>query len=142
MNAFELSMNGTTTRATLEALQPVFILGTPKSGTSFLYSLFDSHPSVVTLYETGVYGLRSISSDSEPIISLIDDWPAKRYASIHRALTREQVTLSISQNSAFENSWSSQKSLLSVFLSIALDNIGTELARRVTHFVEILNFLN
>ena len=38
-------------------LQPVFFVGTPKSGTTFLLSLFDSHPSVVSLLETAAYHL-------------------------------------------------------------------------------------
>ena len=39
----------------LDRLQPVFIVGAPKSGTTFLYSLLDSHPTALCLLESEVY---------------------------------------------------------------------------------------
>lgn len=39
----------------IDRLQPVFLVGTPKSGTTFLWSLFDSHPSVLPLLEARAY---------------------------------------------------------------------------------------
>ena len=57
---------------TVQSLQPVFLVGTPKSGTTFLLSLFDSHPSVVSLLETAVYHLplRSVRDRSGLIAKL------------------------------------------------------------------------
>jgi hypothetical protein len=45
----------TTMTSPLDALQPIFIVGTDKSGTSFLLSLLNSHPATITLYETYMY---------------------------------------------------------------------------------------
>lgn len=36
-------------------MQKVFIVGTPKSGTTFLFSPFDGHPQVLALHETAAY---------------------------------------------------------------------------------------
>ena len=42
----------------VERLVPVFFVGAPKSGTTFLFSLFDNHPATVSLLETGLFGLK------------------------------------------------------------------------------------
>ncbi|MCC6356301.1 MAG: sulfotransferase [Verrucomicrobiae bacterium] len=36
-------------------LRPIFIVGAAKSGTSFLASLFESHPKILALFETRIY---------------------------------------------------------------------------------------
>ena len=97
-------------------LQPVFLVGTPKSGTSFLYSLFDSHPNVVSLLETFAY------SDSKR--RLLD-----RYQEMRPFSSNKRNTDSREDESSFPR-W-----LLSRIIQAKVDDGPAPLEQK-THLVE------
>jgi len=121
----------------VKALQPVFIVGTPKSGTSFLMSLFDSHPSVITLNETGVYcfSRKRLKSHRE-IRYLVDKFLAARYPSIHPILRRDAFLFKLRHYISSEGFSHLSRSVLYAFLEVILDGLDGSAAERITHFVE------
>lgn len=146
---------------TLESLQPVFIVGTGISGTTFLNALFDSHPSVLSLHESRVYRLANVDIDEPPITGTNGLLPADRdyrsnFAVILRTtLQRDQVNaerlLDITGNSAvnFEGfleavediaslykTGSMPKILLYALLTAAQDGAKQQPSAQPTHFVE------
>jgi hypothetical protein len=76
----------------VKSLQPVFIVGTSKSGTSLLLSLFDAHPQCVTLFETAVYMFPQKQYESLPaFVAMVEQFLAPRFEILHVA---ENVNLS------------------------------------------------
>jgi hypothetical protein len=79
---------------TLESVQPIFIVGTPKSGTTFLLSLFDSHPNVISLLETAVYHLplRGLSNRRD-LVSRLQAFYGRLMSqhTIHAGATSEKI---------------------------------------------------
>lgn len=126
----------------LDSLNPVFIVGTSKSGTSFLISLFDSHPSVITLFETNVYAFtkRRFISHQE-FREAVERFFAGHFRKvdqgfIHKSFIPDQFLRATERNVSLENPERMSRVLLHAILATVLDAVGAERARQVTHFVE------
>lgn len=121
-----------------ESLQPVFIVGTPKSGTTFLLSLFDSHPNVITLLETAAYhvSMRGIVSRSRRASALNQFYSTLMQGhTIHAKITSEGVRQTIEAITVAHDRQALPKTLIYGFVSMVLDGLGS-LAGQVTHFIE------
>ncbi len=119
----------------IERLQPVFIVGTPKSGTTFLLSLFDSHPSVITLLESAVYHVPSGRPASlSRLMAKLREFYAALEHNIHPAVSREAF-FEMAQAALAESPGSLPKRLLQALLAVALEK-SEDAQGRVTHFIE------
>ena len=124
---------------TVQSLQPVFLVGTPKSGTTFLLSLFDSHPSVVSLLETAVYHLplRSVRDRSGLIAKLTSFYSTLMSEhTIHAAITQPDLRARLATLES-EAPWSHlPRTVLHLLLSTVIDKMDSQAADRLTHFIE------
>ncbi|MGQ0568965.1 MAG: sulfotransferase family protein [Armatimonadota bacterium] len=126
----------------LDALHPVFIVGTDKSGTSLLFSLFDAHPAVTTLFETFVYNFTPPDHAArDDLVEAIRGRFAGQFWRTHEGFHREGVTqgrflAAVDRFMSADAGASIQKSLLYAFLDSVLEGPGRERSRHVTHFVE------
>lgn len=72
------------------AAEPIFIIGSARSGTTWVHDIFKAHPEVATLFETWLFtkqdGIGSLFSSAH--------WPAK-YSGLGRLLEREQLLLQV-----------------------------------------------
>lgn len=123
----------------VESLQPVFLVGTPKSGTTFLLSLFDSHPSAVSLLETAAYHLplRSVR-DRSGLVAKLDAFYSTLMSehTIHAAITPDELRRRLASFEA-EAPWTHlSRNVLHLLLSIVLEKVNQEAASRITHFIE------
>ena len=123
----------------VQSLQPVFFVGTPKSGTTFLLSLFDSHPSVISLLETAVYHLplRSVR-DRSGLLAKLDAFYSNLMSehTIHAAVTPVDLRARLA-SLQLEMPWSHlPRKVLHLLLSIVLEKMPDEAAGKVTHFIE------
>ena len=123
----------------VQSLQPVFFVGTPKSGTTFLLSLFDSHPSVISLLETAAYHLplRSVR-DRPALIAKLDDFYSNLMSehTIHAAVTPADFRARLP---SFQEgmTWSHlPRRVIHLLLSIVLEKMHKDTAAQVTHFIE------
>lgn len=109
-------------------LQPVFIVGAPKSGTTFLCSLFDGHPNVVTLLETRAYRLKK-GSVQKVCSEYQKYWMP--IAEINPALTLKKLKLSLREVCKGQGRRVSAKAILTAMIGLAnaADNSHT-------HFIE------
>lgn len=124
---------------TMPRLQPVFFVGTPKSGTTFLLSLFDSHPSVVSLLETAAYHLplRFVRSRAGLVARLQTFYSTlMSQHTIHAAVAPGDVQDRLCTLQAAAP-WSGvSRSMLELFLSIVTERMDPEAVTRLTHFIE------
>jgi hypothetical protein len=126
-------------KPTVQSLQPVFFVGTPKSGTTFLLSLFDSHPSVVSLLETAAYHLplRSVR-DRAGLIARLTSFYSDLMGEhiINAALTPESVRKRLETIKA-GTPWNQlPREVLYMFLSIIVDRMEPQSAQHLSHFIE------
>lgn len=123
----------------LEALKPVFVVGTSKSGTSFLLSLFDSHPQSITLFETAVYAFpEKRFNEQKDLLASVENYFTPRFRNLHlgKNVTKDNFLAEAGQRLSPDSPGSISKSLLYAFLSVVLNNHGQESAQQVTHFIE------
>ena len=122
-----------------QSLQPVFMVGTPKSGTTFLLSLFDSHPSVISLLETAVYHLplRSVH-DRSGLIAKLNTFYSTLMGqhTIHAGITPTDLRAGF-ERLEVQAPWSHlPRTILQLLLSIVMDKMEREAAGCLTHFIE------
>ena len=120
-------------------LQPVFFVGTPKSGTTFLLSLFDSHPSVVSLLETAAYHLplRFVRDRAELIAKLQEFYSTLMgQHTIHAAVTLKDVQDRLCALQETAPWFGVSRSVLELFLSVVTERMEAEAVTRLTHFIE------
>ena len=120
-------------------LQPVFFVGTPKSGTTFLLSLFDSHPSVVSLLETAAYHLplRFVRDRAELIAKLQEFYSTLMgQHTIHAAVTLKDVQDRLCTLQETAPWFGVSRSVLELFLSVVTERMEAEAVTRLTHFIE------
>jgi hypothetical protein len=126
-------------KPTAQSLQPVFMVGTPKSGTTFLLSLFDSHPSVISLLETAVYHLPlRFVRDRSGLIAKLSAFYSTLMGehTIHAGITPTDL-LSGLETLEGTAPWARlPKTILHLLLSIVIDKMDGEAAGRLTHFIE------
>ena len=122
-----------------ESVQPVFIVGTPKSGTTFLLSLFDSHPNVVTLLESAVFHLplRGVSG-REALAERLRSFYGKLMSqhTIHSGITPETFGRRLTALDTDPIDPALPRRLWSLFASLAGDSLPEEARGRVTHVIE------
>jgi hypothetical protein len=113
----------------LSSLQPIFIVGTPKSGTTFLYSLFDSHPNLISLLETQVYNLSG--SSLEQVLKFYEEYwmPA---SDINPALDLESLKTAIQDAHGRHN----HEPVKGTAILQALLSLAAKPESHCTHFVE------
>lgn len=120
------------------SLQPVFIVGTPKSGTTFLLSLFDSHPNAITLLETAAYHvpMRGMVGHSQRV-SILNQFYSSlmQEHSIHAKITPDVFRRTIETMTIALDRQALPKALIYGFVSMVLDGLGS-LADQTTHFIE------
>ena len=124
---------------TMPTLQPVFFVGTPKSGTTFLLSLFDSHPAAVILLETAAYHLPlRFVRDRAGLIAGLNTFYSTLMSqhTIHASVTPADFQDRLRTLEA-KAPWAGvSKSVLEMFLSIIIDRMDPEAVSRLTHFIE------
>lgn len=123
----------------VQSLQPIFVVGTPKSGTTFLLSLFDSHPSVISLLETAAYHLPLGSvRDRSSLVKKLDAFYSilMRQHTIHSEITPADLRAGLKRLDV-EAPWHHlPRTILQLFLTIVLDKMAPDAAGRLTHFIE------
>ncbi len=122
-----------------QLLHPVFVVGTPKSGTTFLLSLFDSHPSVISLLETAAYHLPLASvRDRSGLIAKLDAFYSTLMSqhTIHAEITPPDLRAGL-ERLEIEAPWPHlPRRIVQLFLTIVLDKMKPDAVARLTHFIE------
>jgi hypothetical protein len=116
-------------------LQPVFIVGSSKSGTTFLQALFDSHPNIVNLRETGVYYFDQINKGRDDILDLIESFFEGHIDGISNGLEIEEFLALANKNISLLEVLGVRKYLLDILLELASNKTQMD-GQKVTHFIE------
>jgi hypothetical protein len=123
----------------VQSVQPVFIVGTPKSGTTFLLSLFDSHPNVISLLETAVYHLPLRgASNRKQLRGRLQAFYGQLTAqhTIHAGVTLEKVNESLAGLEVDPSSPDLARRIWAMFMLLAMHSLTAEARARVTHVIE------
>jgi hypothetical protein len=124
---------------TLESVQPIFIVGTPKSGTTFLLSLFDSHPNVISLLETAVYHLplRGLSNRRD-LVSRLQAFYGRLMSqhTIHAGATSEKIAQALAGLDVEPSTPDLARRIWSMFVSVVAASLPDGARDRVTHVIE------
>jgi hypothetical protein len=115
-------------------IQPVFVVGTPKSGTSLLWALFDSHPAVLGLLETNVYRLGD-SRTSADLASYLNSL-VRRPEPIHPAFTQDSDVASVRARIKAQRSLRLPQELLCAFVQIGIRSTHGHTSPKITHLIE------
>lgn len=118
----------------VERLTPVFVLGPPKSGTSFLAALFDSHPNVISLERTRAYTTRidpQIHEDSQILSSYYESTPFEK---INPALNIDRLKGVFSSTRELDNYTTGGTLIVAMLRSILRQS--NKVVGEPTHFVE------
>jgi hypothetical protein len=128
--------------STLDTLQPIFIVGTDKSGTSFLLSLLDSHPATITLFETYIYHFpQKKITNQEDFLGTVETFFAEQFKQLHQGFINKRVLqdaflAEVKKRTTIGMPESVYKALFYAFLAVIRHNLGADAAQRLTHFVE------
>lgn len=119
----------------LAKLSPVFIVGTPKSGTTLLWSLFDSHPAVLLFYESKAYRFRPQPVGRGALIHAIDLFMHALYADIHPLLERDRFLAQLERHLARAPE-AIHRSILAALVDTVTDAMGADRSCHLTHMVD------
>lgn len=117
-----------------EKLKHVFIVGTPKSGTTFLMSLFNSAPSAITLLESAAYFFpNTVYKGKDELIAAVDNFFMEKYQRLHPLLKREGFLRYIRKYA--DRGIPIKKVILESLFATVLDGLGPKKGA-VTHLIE------
>jgi hypothetical protein len=118
----------------VKGLTPVFVVGPPKSGTSFLAALFDSHSNVISLERTRAYSTRvDLDSENEQILSSY--YKSTPFEKVNPALNLKDLNGIFGSIRECNEYYSMGGILIAAMLHSILENSNENLSGK-THFVE------
>lgn len=116
-------------------LSPIFIVGAAKSGTSFLASLFESHPKVLALFETRVYSTaRQGIGDARELVRHALEEPGPRVSPY--LCPEKLLDEAVWRDRAVTDDRRPTGEALDALLSAVFDAMPETRRRSLTHFVE------
>lgn len=131
------NMEQNSIKETIASLRPIFIAGTPKSGTTFLLSLLDNHPSVITLLESAVYNFKIPQPENFGELSrTVDLFFQSKNHMIHPEIKNDRIMAKAIEYIRNEKSADIHKNLLYALLASVIEELNGKSLHRLTHFVE------